>query len=424
MASQARGSVSLLDFSAAAGVTENGVRTVALFGLPITNVTMSEAVDRIADMIERKASQQIATANLDFARNARRDTFLHRVICDCVMVLPDGAPMLWAARLFSRPLKERVTGVDLIPRLAKLSADRGYGIFLLGGQEQNAAIAAETLQKRYPGVNIVGRYSPEVAPLEQMDDEAILARIEEAKPQILLVAFGNPKQEFWIYRNRKRLPGIISIGIGGSLDMIAGSLRRAPRWIQWMQLEWLFRLAQEPRRLLPRYINDFAALFRHLPSELFANMRQSQNRSVWPLEVNVEDQTRILRMPEVLTGPDCLAVIREAELAVQHRQILVFDMVLTGRVEADGLGALLEARRMMSAARLPSWTTGVGDPVRRVVESSGLVELVRLAATIPQAVHLSSRPAGERRRKTGAYKGSDRRTRWAERRERRSTETP
>jgi N-acetylglucosaminyldiphosphoundecaprenol N-acetyl-beta-D-mannosaminyltransferase len=420
MASQARGSISLLDFSAAAGVTENGVRTVALFGLPITNVSMSEAVDRIADMIHQGATHQIATANLDFARNARRDSFLHRIICDCVMVLPDGAPMLWASRLFSRPLKERVTGVDLIPRLAQLSAQRGYGIFLLGGQEHNSAIAAQTLRQRFPGVNIVGRYSPDVAPLEQMDDEAILARIAEARPQILLVAFGNPKQEFWIYRNRKRLQGIVSIGIGGSLDMIAGSLRRAPRWVQAIQLEWLFRLAQEPRRLLPRYLSDFAALCRHLPAELLANMRQSQRPSVWPLEVNVEDQTRILRMPEIITGPDCLAIIREAEHAVENRQILVFDMVLTGRVEADGLGALLEARRMMAAARLPSWATGVGESVRRVVESSGLTDLVRLAATVPQAVHLSARPAGERRRKPAHFKGADRRTRWAERREPRS----
>jgi N-acetylglucosaminyldiphosphoundecaprenol N-acetyl-beta-D-mannosaminyltransferase len=422
MASQAAAAVSLGEFAGQGAAAEASVRTIALFGLPIANVTMAEAVAHIAQVVESGVTQQIATANLDFARNARKDEYLHRIICDCGMVLPDGAPMLWAARLFSRPLKERVTGVDLIPRLAELSARYGYGIFLLGSQEPNTKAAAEALQKRYPGVNIVGRYSPEVKPLEEMNDDEILARIHAARPRILLVAFGNPKQELWIYRNRAKLKGIVSIGIGGSLDMIAGSLKRAPRFVQWLQLEWFFRLAQEPRRLLPRYASDFKALCRHLPAELLANLRQRRERSIWPLEVSVEDNTRILRMPEVLSGHDCIAVTREASVAVERRQILVFDMVLTGRIEADGLGCLLEARRMMAAARLPSWTTGVAEPVRRVVESAGLVELVRVAATVPEAVHLSTRPAGERRRSTDSFHGLDRRTRWKERREGRANE--
>lgn len=397
-------------------VSDNQVRTVALFGLPIANVTMDEAVARIAHTLEAGGTAQIATANLDFARNARRNPILHKVICDCSMVLPDGAPMLWAANLFARPLKERVTGVDLVPRLAQLSAKDGYRIFLLGSQEANAKAATEVLEQRYPGVNIVGRYSPELAPLEQMDDAAILARIHEAKPHILLVAFGNPKQELWIHRNRFNLPGMVSIGIGGSLDMIAGSLRRAPRWVQSVHMEWVFRMVQEPRRLVPRYVSDFGALMKHLPAELFANWRQKAQRNIWPLEVSVEGNTRILRMPEILTGQDCFTVLREAQLAVEKRQILVFDMLVTGRIEADGLGCLLEARRMMAAARLPSWTTGVGEPVRRVVESSGLVELVRLAPTVPEAVRLSARPSGDRRRKNSPIKGRERRVPGSDRR--------
>ena len=397
-------------------MSENPVRTVALFGLPISNVTMTEAVAQIGQILDSGRTQQIATANLDFARNARRDEFLHRVICDCAMVLPDGAPMLWAAKLFRKPLKQRVTGVDLIPELARLSAERGYGIFLLGSLENNTRVAAETLEQRYPGVRIVGRYSPDVQPLDQMDDEAILARIAEARPQILLVAFGNPKQELWIYRNRRRLQNMVAIGIGGSLDMISGSLKRAPEWIQRLQMEWMFRMAQEPRRLLPRYLRDLAALLRHLPAELAASWMQRRQMSYWPMEVSIEGNSRILRMPEVLTGPDCAAVLREAAKAVERREILVFDMVLTGRVEADGLGCLLEARRMMASSRLPSWTTGVSDPVRRVLEAAGLTDLVRVAATVPEAVHLSSRPRGERRQKVVPVKGRERRTKQRERR--------
>ena len=153
------------------------VSTVALFGMPISNVSMAEAVERIAAGIEEGTTQQIATANLDFARNARRNSFLQQVICDCSLVLPDGAPMLWASWLLGRPLKQRVTGVDLIPELARLSAKRGYRIFLLGSKEENAQRATSILEERYPGVLFVGRYSPEEKALGEMDDKEILRRI-------------------------------------------------------------------------------------------------------------------------------------------------------------------------------------------------------------------------------------------------------
>jgi N-acetylglucosaminyldiphosphoundecaprenol N-acetyl-beta-D-mannosaminyltransferase len=179
--------------------------TVALFGLPITNVTMAQAVARVEEQILSGRTHQIATANLDFARNSLKDQYLQRIICECSMVLPDGAPMLWASTLFRTPLKERVTGVDLIPELARLSAERGYGIYLLGATEESSQRAAEILAERFPGVRIVGRTSPEIQPLHEMDNEALLREIEEADPAILLVAFGNPKQEIWIHRHRDRL---------------------------------------------------------------------------------------------------------------------------------------------------------------------------------------------------------------------------
>src|SRR5580704_4644259 len=162
-----------------------GVNTVALFGLPISNVSMAEAVERIAEGIEAGATQQIATANLDFALNARKNSFLQQVICDCSLVLPDGAPMLWASWLLGRPLKQRVTGVDLIPELARLSAERGYRIFVLGSKEENARMAIEILETKHPGSLFVGRYSPEEKVLGEMDDEDILRRVHAARPDIL-----------------------------------------------------------------------------------------------------------------------------------------------------------------------------------------------------------------------------------------------
>jgi N-acetylglucosaminyldiphosphoundecaprenol N-acetyl-beta-D-mannosaminyltransferase len=373
------------------------VSTVALLGLPISNVSMAEAVERIANGIEEGTTQQIATANLDFARNARKDGYLQQVICDCSLVLPDGAPMLWSSWLLGRPLKQRVTGVDLIPELARLSAQRGYRIFVLGSKEENAQTAIELLKAQYPGALFVGQYSPEEKSLGDMDDNEILHRIHTARPDILLVAFGNPKQELWIDRNRERLHVSVSIGIGGSLDIIAGMVRRAPRFVQKMHLEWMFRLMQEPRRLLPRYIMDTMALLRQLPREFLANRRQPEKTNMWPMEVSVQGRTRIIHLPGTLTGPDCREVEQQAALAVERNEHLVLDITLTERVEADGVGCLLKARRTMVVAGRPMWMAAVTDPVRRVLQSASLVQHMRMAPTLREAVRLCAMP--ERRKR-------------------------
>jgi len=364
--------------------------TVALFGLPITNVTMAQAVARIEGHILSGRTHQIATANLDFARNSLRDHYLQRVICDCSMVLPDGAPMVWASKLFGTPLKERVTGVDLIPELARLSAARGYGIYLLGATEESSKRAAEVLEARFPGVLISGRLSPEIKPLHEMDNEGILRAIEAAKPDILLVAFGNPKQEIWIHRHRDRLAVPVAIGIGGALDMIAGNLKRAPKVVQKMQLEWLFRMAQEPSRLLPRYAKDAAALLVHLPLGLAANRLQPEERRQGRLNVQVHGSIRVIATPAKLSGDVCRWLAREAKASVAAGQTMIVDMTLTIRVEADGLGGLLEARRILLAEGLWIWLAGMSNPVRRVLQFSAMSDLFRIASTPAEAVHFTA----------------------------------
>jgi N-acetylglucosaminyldiphosphoundecaprenol N-acetyl-beta-D-mannosaminyltransferase len=371
-------------------MSNKAAKTVALFGLPIANVTMAEAVVRIEECIASGRTHQIATANLDFARNSLRDAYLQRVICDCTMVLPDGAPMLWASWLFRTPLQERVTGVDLIPELARLSAQRGYRIYLLGASEESSHRAARVLEMAYPGCQIVGRYSPRVLPLHAMDDVDILRRIDEVKPHILLVAFGNPKQEIWIHRNRKRLKVPVAIGIGGALDMIAGSLKRAPVWIQHLQFEWLYRTVQEPARLLPRYVNDALALARHLPLGVAVNRLQPGHLPAGKLRVPVLGGVRVTTAPEALSGDMCAALTTEAAAAVKETQMLVIDISGTTRIEADGLGCLLEVRRVMMASGMQVWLAGMSNPVKRVLQFSAMLDLFLLAPTLADAVRLAS----------------------------------
>jgi N-acetylglucosaminyldiphosphoundecaprenol N-acetyl-beta-D-mannosaminyltransferase len=350
---------------------------------------MAQAVARVEDYVLSGRTHQIATANLDFARNSLKDQYLQRIICECSMVLPDGAPMLWASTLFGTPLKQRVTGVDLIPELARLSAERGYGIFLLGSSEESSRRAVAVLEAQFPGVRIVGRVSPEMQPLHEMDNEGLLRQIEEANPAILLVAFGNPKQEIWIHRHRDRLKVPVSIGIGGALDMIAGRLKRAPKWVQWMQLEWCFRLAQEPMRLLPRYTRDAISLVMHLPLGLAANRLQPEERRHGRLNVQVQGSIRVIATPAKLSGDVCGWLAREAKSAVLAGQTMVVDMSATVRVEADGLGGLLEARRILLSEGLWIWLAGMSNPVRRVLQFSAVSDLFRIAATPAEAVHFT-----------------------------------
>ena len=366
--------------------------TVALFGMPITNVNMTEAVGRVETYILSGRLHQIATANLDFARNSLRDPYLHRIICECSMVLPDGAPMLWASRMFSAPLRERVTGVDLIPELARLSEQKGYGIYLLGSSEASSQAAARILRERYPEMKLVGRYCPPLAPLHAMDHEDLLRRIHEAKPQIILVGFGNPKQEIWIHRHKDRLPPAVVIGIGGSLDMIAGKLRRAPRWLRQLNLEWLFRMSQEPVRLLPRYANDALALVRHLPLGIAANRMQPFERRQRGSAVDVRVGFRVFATPGKMGGRAGALLVQEARAAAKAGETLVIDMKATLRLEAEGLGGLLEARRIMLDEELWIWLTAMSNPVRRVLQFSAAADLFRVALT-PAAAMQATRHA-------------------------------
>ena len=364
--------------------------TVALFGMPITNVSMAQAVTRVEEYILSGKTHQIATANLDFARNSLRDPYLHRIICECSMVLPDGAPMIWASSLFGARLRQRVTGVDLVPELARLSAEKGYGMYLLGSSEASSLAAAAVLTERFPGVRIVGRHCPPIAPLHEMNHDELLRKIHEAKPQIILVGFGNPKQEIWIHRHKDRFPASVVIGVGGALDMIGGKLRRAPRWVQTLQMEWMYRMAQEPGRLLPRYMSDAKALFSHLPLGLAANKSQPFERRQRGSMVDVRSGVRVFHAPGKVGDRAAALLVQEAKSAAAAGESLVIDLSATLRIEAEGVGGLLEARRLLLDEGLWIWLTAMSNPVRRVLHASATSDLFRVAPTTAAAIQTTS----------------------------------
>ncbi len=229
---------------------------VDIAGVPVDTVDMPEAISRLRVALAGHRLVQVSTINLDFVVRAQRDPEVRRIFQRSELNIADGAPVVWLGRLLGAGIRRRVAGADLVPALLSEAAKAGSRVFLLGGEDGVAAIAGARFQELYPGLVVAGTYEPPRAAVKDMNNDEILARIAEAKADLLLVAFGNPKQEVWIDLHRDQLPVSVAIGVGCVFDLVAGRSRRAPRWMQNVGLEWAYRAAREPRRLLGRYIKD------------------------------------------------------------------------------------------------------------------------------------------------------------------------
>jgi N-acetylglucosaminyldiphosphoundecaprenol N-acetyl-beta-D-mannosaminyltransferase len=218
---------------------------VHILGIRVDDVTYEEAVAKVDEFIADGRPHQVTTVNPEFIMTAQGDPNFAQILNRAHLNLPDGQGLIWAASLLGTPLRERVTGVDTVLRLAQLAAEKGYSIFLLGAGEGVAAAAARELKSRFPPLMIAGTYAGSPAPEE---DDQITDLIRRTRPHLLLVAYGAPHQEKWISRNMERVAVPVSMGVGGAFDFISGAAKRAPRWVQRMGLEWLYRLGHQPWR--------------------------------------------------------------------------------------------------------------------------------------------------------------------------------
>lgn len=232
-------------------------KPVKILGVPVHPLTMNESVAVLEEKLQKKEQAFVVTANAEIIMLCQQDKEYNNIVSEQAdLVLPDGAGAVWAGRYLGNEVPERVAGFDLYNQLLKLSADKGYKAYFFGGAPGVAEAAKNKAEELYPGVQIVGCRN---GYFTEAEEEAIIKEINDAAPDMLFVALGAPKQEKWLVKYRNQLKPRILMGIGGSFDVLAGKMERAPKWMQEASLEWAFRLYKQPSRFmrmlaLPKFV--------------------------------------------------------------------------------------------------------------------------------------------------------------------------
>jgi N-acetylglucosaminyldiphosphoundecaprenol N-acetyl-beta-D-mannosaminyltransferase len=232
------------------------MRVIEILGISIHGVTMAEVLAYAVECIKKRNVCLIMTPNAEILYTASRTSAVKDVLLEADLRIPDGSGLIWAARFQETPLPERVTGIDLMYRLLDYAAEQKMRVFFLGAHPDTIQKAVTAAEETWPGLRICGWQH---GYFSDHEESVIIERIKQAKPEMLFVGMGAPRQEEWMVRNRHELNVPLMLGVGGSFDVLSGNLSRAPVWMQKSGLEWLFRLWREPKRirrmlLLPPFV--------------------------------------------------------------------------------------------------------------------------------------------------------------------------
>jgi len=245
-----------------------GNATVDIWGLPLAPLTLTETVHRVEELIRLGTPRYVITANLNYAMLSSKDPRLQQANRGAAFIVADGMPLVWASRWQGQPFPERVTGADLLPALCGLAAQRGFRVLLLGGATGVAATAVDRLKFRYDGLQMIGMNAPLLRGMSDQCSADLVERVKCIKPDLLLLACSQPEGELWLAENCSTMGVPACVQIGAAIDFAAGSVSRAPRLVQHLGFEWLFRLGREPQRLAPRYWRNMRFLASTLPRSL------------------------------------------------------------------------------------------------------------------------------------------------------------
>lgn len=224
---------------------------ITLLGCPIDNLSFDDTLRKIEDSIQKRQPIRHCAVNAAKIVKIQSDRKLREIVVSSDVISPDGQSIVWASRFLKKPLPERVTGIDLMQKLLELAAKKGYKVFLLGAREEVICELKEKLRRELPKLNLVGCRN---GYFSKDEEEGIVREINQKKPDILFVGMSSPKKEYWMSKYQSTLKVPFCMGAGGSFDVLIGKIKRAPRWMQKLGLEWFYRFLQEPTRMWKRYL--------------------------------------------------------------------------------------------------------------------------------------------------------------------------
>lgn len=229
----------------------------------VNNFTMEEALQATECLLEQPKAAYVVAVNVDVIIKIEHDPYLRKIIDEADICLVDGKPLVWLARQEGYPVKEKVSGSDLVPELCRRAAGQGKSIFILGGAEGVAHRAGQNLLKAFPGLRIAGTYAPPMGfEHSKTELDKINNMLDSSAPDYLFACLGCPKQEKWVYENIGKSRAKVFVCAGATVDFLAGKINRAPKWMSEHGLEWLYRMTQDPNRLVKRYLVDDMKIFR------------------------------------------------------------------------------------------------------------------------------------------------------------------
>ena len=228
---------------------------VDLLGVPVALTDYERTLDWMESMVARRGRGYVCVCNVHTVMASAEDLELRTALHSSSLNVPDGQPLVWAVNALGHPLEQRVYGPELMQRACERAVANGHRFYLYGGRNQGALFQlARNLRRRYPGIRIVGGYSPPHRPLTAGERDAVVGKINRSRPDVVWVGIGVPKQEKWMAEMRPLLDAPVLVGVGAAFDFHAGLVPQAPTWMQRAGLEWAYRLSREPRRLWRRYL--------------------------------------------------------------------------------------------------------------------------------------------------------------------------
>lgn len=259
-----------------AGFLPNGngdavVRRTQICDVPVDVLTMEESIAAARELIQLGGTHQHVAINAAKVVAARRNPILREILSTCAISNADGQSIVWASKLLGRRVPERVTGIDFMLRMWEVAAEQDYRVFLLGSKPGTVRKAADAA--RAQGVNVVGARSGYWTPEEEPD---VVAEVAATRPDLLFVGLPTPRKEEFLHRHLAGLRASLAVGVGGSFDVVAGEVSRAPAWMQQCGLEWLHRMRQEPRRLFGRYARANLEFITLVARDWYAGRRRSR----------------------------------------------------------------------------------------------------------------------------------------------------